>query len=420
MKQKPSDPGTAKIGAAAQSDFPLLARLECGKRLVYLDNAATTQKPRAVLEAESQYYFHDNANPHRSVYELGVRATGVHEGARAAVAQFIGAEAEEIVFTQNTTEGLNLLAYSYGLSNIDPGDEILLYVAEHHSNLVPWQQVARAKGARLVYLYPDENGRLTEAEIDRKISSKTKIVSAAQVSNVLGFELPVQYLAGRAHEHGAVMILDCAQSAPHMSIDVKALDVDFAAFSGHKLYAPMGIGALYGKKELLNAMPPFLCGGDMIASVHEQSASFAEAPRKFEAGTRNVGGEAGLAAAIQYMQAIGMEAIAAHEKALMEYAIAELGKLPWIKLYGEASAEGRHGVISFNVEDVHPHDTATILDADGVTVRAGHHCAQPLMDFLHITACCRASFALYNTKEDVDALVEALKKVRRYMGLGTE
>ena len=410
-----------ELGAALCRDFPLLSVPENGKRLVYLDNAATTQKPRVVLEAEDCYYMNNNANPHRGVYDLGVRATDVHEEARAVAAAFLHADTDEIIFTQNTTEGLNLLAYSYGMSFVGAGDEIVISVAEHHSNLVPWQRVAAAKGARLVYLYPDkETGRLSDEEIEKKITSKAKIVAVAEVSNVLGVRAPVEKLVQKAHSVGAVIILDCAQSAPHLAVDVKKLDVDFAALSGHKLYAPMGIGVLYGKKELLEKMPPFLSGGDMIGSVHETSVTWAEVPRKFEAGTRNVGGEAGLAAAIRYMEALGMDNIEAHEHELMAYAVEELKKLPYVTVYGELSAEDRYGVISFNVDGVHPHDTATILDADGIAVRAGHHCAQPLMDYLGITACCRASFAVYNTKEDIAAWINGLKDVRRCMGLGTE
>lgn len=402
------------------ADFPALAVPENGKRLVYLDNAATTQRPAQVLEAVEHYYRFDNANPHRGVYELAARATQAHEEARQTVAAFLGAETEEIIFTQNTTEALNLVAYSYGLEFLRPGDEIALSVAEHHSNLVPWQRVAKATGARLVYLYPGPDGRLTEEELARKITASTKIVAVAQVSNVLGLEAPVKAIVDRAHAAGAVVVLDCAQSVAHMPVDVKALGVDFAACSGHKLYAPMGVGVLYGRRELLEPMPPFLSGGDMIASVHEQSVTYAEVPRKFEAGTRNVGGEVGFAAAVRYLQSIGWADLMAHEQALMARALEGLARLPHVAVYGDPSPTGRRGVISFNVEGVHPHDVATILDADGVTVRAGHHCAQPLMDFLGIHSCCRASFALYNTEEDVDSFLRSLKNVRRQMGLGTE
>lgn len=403
---------------ALRDDFPILTVPENGKRLVYLDNAATTQHPRQVLEAVERYYYHDNANPHRGVYDLGVRATDAHENARKTVAHFLNAGEDEIVFAQNTTEALNLVAYSYGLEFLKPGDEIALSVAEHHSNLVPWQRVAKATGARLVYLYPGPDGRLTQREIEQKITARTKLVAVAQVSNVLGLIVPVEAIVAQAHSVGAVVVLDCAQSVPHMPVDVKALDVDFAAFSGHKLYAPMGTGALYGKRVLLEKMPPFLSGGDMIGSVHEQSATYAEVPRKFEAGTRNVGGEVGLAAAISYIQSLGWPDIMAHEQSLMAHALEGLAQIPHVTVYGDPSPETRRGVISFNVEGVHPHDVATILDADGVAIRAGHHCAQPLMEYLGITACCRASFAVYNTLEDVDIFLQSLKQVRRWMGYG--
>ena len=298
-------------------DFPILAADENGQRLVYLDSAATTQHPVQVLDAVTNYYKNDNANPHRGVYELAMRATDAHEGARHRVAQFFHAEDDEIVFTQNTTESLNLVAYSYGLHFLHAGDEIVLSVAEHHSNLVPWQRVAQATGAKLVYLYPGSDGRLTTDELDKKITAKTRLVAIAMVSNVLGLRAPVEEIVTRAHAVGAVVVLDCAQAAPHMPVDVKRLDVDFAACSAHKLYAPMGMGALYARAELLEKMPPFLSGGDMISTVHEQSATWAEGPRKFEAGTRNVGGEVGFAAALDYMNHIGWDAMMQHEHALL-------------------------------------------------------------------------------------------------------
>ncbi len=401
------------------ADFPLLAVPENGRRLVYLDNGATTQRPAQVMAAVETYYRENNANPHRGVYELAVRATEAHETARHTVASFLHVRDEEIVFTQNATEALNLVAYSYGLANVGPGDEIVISVAEHHSNLVPWQRVARAKGARLVYLYPDASGRITAEEMERKITSKTKIVGIAHVSNVLGLAVDVDAVVEHAHAVGAKVVLDCAQSIPHMPVDLAALQVDFAAFSGHKLYAPMGIGILWGRYELLDAMEPFLSGGDMIAYVHEQKASWAEVPRKFEAGTRNVGGEVGLAAAIDYMRSVGWEEILSTEHDLVARALDGLRAMPFVTVYGDPSPDGRYGVISFNVEDVHPHDVATILDSDGIAIRAGHHCAQPLMEYLGIGSCCRASFALYNTEEDVDILLEALKNVRSLMGFGS-
>lgn len=399
------------------ADFPILAADENGSRLVYLDSAATTQHPRQVLDAVVSYYNKDNANPHRGVYELAMRATDAHEGARRRVAQFFHAEEEEIVFTQNTTEALNLAAYSYGLHFLHAGDEIVLSVAEHHSNLVPWQRVAAATGAKLVYLYPGPDGHLTTEELDRKITARTRLVAVAMVSNVLGLRAPVEEIVARAHAVGAVVVLDCAQSAPHMPVDVKALDVDFAACSAHKLYAPMGVGALYARAGLLDAMPPFLSGGDMIAAVHEQTASWADGPRRFEAGTRNVGGEVGFAAALDYIEGIGWQAITEHEHALLDRMLRGMAAMPWLTVYGEPAADRRYGVVSFNVDEVHPHDVATILDAGGVAVRAGHHCAQPLMEYLGIGACCRASVAVYNTPADIDALLENLENVRKVMGL---
>ena len=398
-------------------DFPILAADENGNRLVYLDSAATTQHPMQVLDAVTNYYKKDNANPHRGVYELAMRATDAHEGARHRVAQFFGAQDDEIVFTQNTTEGLNLVAYSYGMHFLHEGDEIVLSVAEHHSNLVPWQRVAQATGAKLVYLYPNASGYLTEEELDKKITSRTKLVAIGMVSNVLGLRAPVEAIVARAHAVGAVVVLDCAQSAPHMPVDVKQLDVDFAACSAHKLYAPMGMGALYARAELLDKMPPFLSGGDMIGTVHEHSATWAEGPRKFEAGTRNVGGEVGFAAALDYMQNIGWDAMMSHEHTLLDRMLKGMAQMPWLTVYGDPTAANRFGVVSFNVKDVHPHDVATILDAGGVAIRAGHHCAQPLMDFLGIGSCCRASVAVYNTEEDVDALLNNLEMVRKVMGL---
>ena len=398
-------------------DFPILAADENGERLVYLDSAATTQHPTQVLDAVVNYYNKNNANPHRGVYDLAMRATDAHEGARHTVARFFHAEDDEIVFTQNTSEALNLVAYSYGMHFLHAGDEIVLSVAEHHSNLVPWQRVAEATGAKLVYLYPGADGRLTTEELDAKITDKTRLVAIAEVSNVLGLRAPVEEIVKRAHAVGAVVVLDCAQSAPHKPVDVKALDVDFAACSAHKLYAPMGVGALYARAELLEKMPPFLSGGDMIGSVHEHSATWADGPRKFEAGTRNVGGEVGFAAAIDYMNAIGWDKMTAHEHALLKRMLDGMKQMPWLTVYGAPSAEGRYGVVSFNVNDVHPHDVATILDAGGVAIRAGHHCAQPLMEYLGIGSCCRASVAIYNTEEDVDALLENLENVRRVMGL---
>lgn len=397
-----------------KQDFPIFQHTD----VAYIDNAATAQRPQCVLDAVADFYRCHNANPLRGLYPLSVEATDIYEQARETVRDFIGARsAREIVFTRNTTESLNLVAYSYGMNFLHEGDEIVISVAEHHSNMVPWQRVAKATGAKLVYMYPGENGRLTTAELDKKITSKTKVVAVAMVSNVLGLRAPVEEIVKRAHAVGAVVVLDCAQSAPHTPVDVKKLDVDFAACSAHKLYAPMGVGALYARAGLLEKMPPFMSGGDMIGAVHESGATWADGPRKFEAGTRNVGGEVGFAAAIDYMKGIGWEAMETHEHALLDRMLAGMRAMPWLTVYGEPVAEGRYGVVSFNVNDVHPHDVATILDAGGVAVRAGHHCAQPLMEFLGIGSCCRASVAIYNTPEDVDALLENLENVRKVMGL---
>jgi cysteine desulfurase/selenocysteine lyase len=402
-------------------DFPILQKPMNGKRLAYLDNGATTQKPLAVINAVQEYYATFNANPHRGAYELSIKATEIYEDAREAVRKFIGAEkASEIIFTKNATESLNLLAYSYGMNFIHGGDEIVISIAEHHSNLVPWQQVAQAKGATLKYLYLNEDGLITDEEIARKIGSKTKIVALTQVSNVLGIINPLDKIIKQAHAVGAVVIIDGAQSIPHFKVDVRALDADFLVFSGHKMLSPMGIGVLYGKEALLDKMPPFLFGGDMIDYVEEQETSFAPLPAKFEAGTQNVGGALGLSAAISYINEIGLAKIEQIEQELIHYAIPKLKELPFITLYGCNNLDNKTGVVSFNVQDVHPHDVSTILDADGVAIRAGHHCAHPLMKFLGVNATCRASFYFYNTREDVDALINSLRRVRGVLGYGSK
>ncbi|AJQ26701.1 cysteine desulfurase [Pelosinus fermentans] len=402
------------------NDFPILQKTMNGKRLVYLDNGATTQKPLSVINAVQEYYASFNANPHRGAYELSVTATQIYEDAREKVRKFLGAEkTSEIIFTKNATESLNLLAYSYGMTFINPGDEIVISIAEHHSNIVPWQQVAKAKGATLQYLYVNEAGILTDEEIEKKISSRTKIVAVTQVSNVLGIINPIEKIVHKAHSVGAVVIVDGAQSVPHFSVDVKVLDVDFLVFSGHKMLAPMGVGVLYGKEQLLDKMPPFLSGGDMIEYVWEQDTSFAPLPAKFEAGTQNVGGVLGLSAAIDYVEKVGFSNIEQIEKELIHYAIPKLQQLPFITLYGCEDLSKKTGVISFNVKDIHPHDVSSILDADGIAIRAGHHCAHPLMQYLGVNATCRASFYFYNTREDVDALINALGRVRGVLGYGS-
>lgn len=401
-------------------DFPALDQEFNGHKFVYLDNAATTQKPVSVIDAVDEYYRKNNANPHRGAYALSVKATDLYEGARDVVRDFIGAEkSKEIVFVRNATEGLNLIAFSYGLNFLNPGDEIVISIAEHHSNLVPWQQVAKAKGAVLKYLYLNDEGIIPKEEFESKITSKTKIVSVTQVSNVLGTINPVKEIVEKAHSVGAIAIVDMAQSIPHMKVNVKALDVDFAVFSGHKMLAPMGIGVVYGKEALLEKMPPFLCGGDMIEYVWEQETTFAEVPQKFEAGTQNVGGAVGLTAAIEYINKVGIENIEAIEKELTSYALEKLGEIPHLTIYGTKDITKKAGVISFNIDDVHPHDVATILDSYGIGIRTGHHCANPLMRYMKVNATCRASFYLYNTKEDIDALANGLKNVRKWLGYGS-
>lgn len=401
-------------------DFPILQKPMNGKSLVYLDNGATTQKPLAVIQAVDDYYTTFNANPHRGAYDLSVKATEIYEGARETVQKFIGAaNSYEVIFTKNATESLNLLAYSYGMNFIEAGDEIVISIAEHHSNLVPWQQVAKAKGATLKYIYLDSVGRITQQEIAAKITDKTKIVAVTQVSNVLGIINPIADIVKKAHSVGAIVIVDGAQSVPHFKVDVQALDIDFLVFSGHKMLSPMGIGVLYGKEVLLDKMPPFLCGGDMIDYVWEQETAFAPLPAKFEAGTQNVGGAAGLAAAIEYIGKIGFDKIEAIEADLIQYAIPKLKALPYITLYGSDDLSVKTGVIAFNVADIHPHDVSTILDADGVAIRAGHHCAHPLMQYLGVNATCRASLYFYNTREDIDKLIDSLSRVRGVLGYGS-
>ncbi|MBS5885912.1 MAG: cysteine desulfurase [Clostridium sp.] len=392
-------------------DFPTLNKERNGKRIVYLDSAATTQKPISVIDSIRDYYEKSNANPHRGAYELSVLATEAYDEAREKVKKFINAKyREEIIFTKNATEAFNLLAMSYGMTYINEGDEIVISIAEHHSNLIPWQQVAKAKGAILKYMYTDENGELTEDEVRSKITEKTKIVSITHVSNALGTINPVKEIAEYAHSKGAVVIVDGAQSVPHMKVDVRDINADFLVIAGHKLLAPMGIGVLYGKKELLEKMPPLMFGGDMVEYVYEQETTFNVLPYKFEAGTQNVEGAVGLSKAIDYLNEIGMENIEKIEKELMTYAYEEMSKLEYVKIYGPKDIEKRGGVLSFEIDGVHPHDVASIFDTYGVCIRAGNHCAQPLMRYMGINATSRASIYFYNTKEDVDRLIEAVKQ----------
>ena len=401
-------------------DFPILQTKMNGRPIVYLDNGATTQKPEAVIKAVADYCTYCNANPHRGAYELSVKATDIYETARVRTQQFIGAaRPEEIVFTKNATEALNLVAYSYGRANIREGDEIVITISEHHSNIVPWQFVAKARGATLKYIYLAEDGNLSAEDITAQITEKTKIVAVTHVSNVLGLVNDVRTIADRVHAVGAVIVVDGSQSVPHIAVDVQAMDADFFAFSGHKMLSPMGIGVLYGKYDILDAMPPFLFGGDMIDYVGEQETTFAELPAKFEAGTQNVSGASGLIAAIDYLEKVGFDRIETIERDLISYALPKLRELPFVELYGcDSTRDNKTGIITFNVKDVHPHDVASILDSYGVAIRAGHHCAQPLMRYLGQNATCRASFYLYNTHEDIDRFVEALKKVRGVLGYG--
>lgn len=405
-----------------RQDFPLLLeRGSEGRTLAYLDNAATTQKPRQVIDAVRRYYETYNANPHRGAYDISMRVTEEFEAVRDKVARFLGAaSAEEIVFTSGATDSINLVAMSYGETVVGPEDEILISVLEHHSNLLPWQRLARRTGARLRYLLPGEDGAIPLEEVEKKLTSKTKLVAVAHVSNVLGSVSPIRELTALAHERGAAVLLDAAQSAPHIPVDVGALDVDFLAFSGHKLLSPAGIGVLYGKRGLLRAMEPLRLGGGIVEEVTQDSVRFMDAPWKFEAGTQNAEGVIGLGAAIDYLKAVGMPVIQEIEAQLTSYALEKLSAIPGIELYGAARGAARAGILSFNVAGVHPHDTATILASHGVAVRAGHHCAQPLMAHLGVNATCRMSLYFYNTEEDVDRLAEALRTVREVLGLESQ
>lgn len=390
-----------------KDDFPILKNRD----ISYLDSGATTQKPQCVIDAVENYYKMYNANPHRGAYSLSIEATEVYENTRVKIAKFINAEnPEQIIFSKNTTESLNLLAYSYGLDNLQPEDEVVLSIMEHHSNLVPWQYVTKKTGSTLKYMYINNEYELTREEIEEKITDKTKIVGITHVSNVLGTINNVKEIINYAHSKGAIVIVDASQSIPHMRIDVQDLDADFLVFSAHKMLAPLGLGVLYGKKSILDAMRPFIMGGDMIEYVYEQDTTFAMLPNKFEAGTQNVEAVVGLGTAIDYIEKIGYDKIQEAEKEVVSYAREELSKLDFVKMYITPNEENHSAVISFNVEGVHPHDVASILDSVGVCVRSGNHCAQPLMRFLNIDSTCRASFYLYNTKEDVDRLVKGLEK----------
>ena len=399
-----------------RQDFPILN--DRHNPVVYLDNAATTQKPRSVIDAMQDYYTAQNANPLRGLYSLSVKATEAYEQARRTVADFINAkESCEIIFTRNATESLNLIAYTYGMKNIHSGDEIVISIMEHHSNILPWQMVAKAKNAVLKYMYTDTEGNISDKEILTKITEKTKIVSVTQISNVLGVKTPLEKIIARAHSVGAVVIVDGAQGAPHLKTDVQQLECDFYIFSGHKMLAPMGIGVLYGKKNILEKMPPFLRGGEMIDIVTEQEATFAPLPEKFEAGTPNVSGAVGLKTAIDYLNNIGFDKIEEQEQQLMQIAHTELSKIPHVTIYGPKNPAKRYGVLSFNIEGVHPHDVSSLVDYHGnIALRAGHHCAQPLLKFLNTSSTNRISFYFYNNEEDIYKFIEQIKQVRKWMG----
>ena len=399
-----------------RADFPLLMNRD----IVYLDSAATAQRPQRVLDAVQEYDRCYNANPLRGFYDLGVEATDQYQRARETVRRFINAKKQsEVIFTRNTTESINLVAYSYGLNNLGPGDEILVTVAEHHSNMLPWQMVARQTGASLRYLKCEMDGSYPEETIRAAITPNTRLAAVQQVSNVLGTETPLELILELVHANGGVVLVDGAQSTPHQAVDMQALGCDFFAFSGHKLMAPMGIGVLYGREKLLKKMPPFLTGGEMIDSVTLDGAVYAPLPHKFEAGTVNGGGASGLRAAIEYINEIGMDNIQARERELTRYAFAAMKAIPGVHILGSDDPDRHHGILSFTVDDVHPHDVSAILNEDLIAVRAGHHCAQPLLAHLGVYSCTRASISFYNTEEDVDRLVESLSSIRRRMGLGT-
>ncbi|MGZ0040417.1 cysteine desulfurase [Paenibacillus ottowii] len=404
--------------ALIREQFPILHQEINGHPLVYLDNAATSQKPLAVIEAIKHYYELDNSNVHRGVHTLGSRATDAYEGAREKVARFLNAKrSQEIIFTRGTTTALNLVASSYGRANCKEGDEIVITQMEHHSNLIPWQQVAKATGATLKYIPLQEDGSVDLADVETTVTENTKIVAIAHVSNVLGVVNPVKEIAAIAHRKGAVIVVDGAQSTPHMKVDVQDIDADFYAFSGHKMCAPTGIGALYGKKALLENMEPIEFGGEMIDDVGLYESTWKELPWKFEGGTPIIAGAVGLGAAIDFLESIGLDAIAQHESSLSNYALKRLREVEGLTIYGPAE---RHvGLVTFNLDDVHPHDVATVLDSQGVAIRAGHHCCQPLMRWLKASATARASFYLYNTEEDIDALVSALIQTKEYFGDAT-
>jgi cysteine desulfurase/selenocysteine lyase len=395
---------------AVRRQFPVLSQRPHGKRLAFLDSGATSQKPQAVIDAVTRFYERDNSNVHRGVYDLAERATAAFEGARKKIARSIGADPREVIFTRGTTEGVNLVAQAWGRANVGPGDEILVTGMEHHSNIVPWQILAAEKGAKLVVVPVDDRGEVHLSDFERLIGPRTRIVAVTQVSNALGTVNPVKEIARLAHARGIPVLVDGAQAMPHVRVDVRDLDADFYVFSGHKMFGPTGIGVLYGKAKLLEAMPPWQGGGDMILSVSFAGTKFNTIPYKFEAGTPDAAGAVGLGAAVDWLEGLDREGAEAHERDLLEYATRRLQEIPGLRIIG--TAPGKAAVISFVMEGVHPHDVGTILDHEGVAVRAGHHCAQPLMERFGVPATVRASMALYNTREDVDQLVRGLHRVR--------
>ncbi|PAB01821.1 cysteine desulfurase [Enterococcus canintestini] len=403
-----------------RQDFPILHQLVNDEPLVYLDNAATTQKPEAVLAKVAAYYHQDNANVHRGVHTLAERATKSYEAAREKVRAFINAkETAEVLFTRGTTTGLNWVANSFGDQFVEAGDEIVISYMEHHSNIIPWQQLAQKKGAKLIYINITPEGYLDLADAKRKIGTKTKIVSIAQVSNVLGGINPIQELVTLAHENDAIMVVDGAQAVPHMKVDVQQLDADFYAFSGHKMCGPTGVGVLYGKRKWLEQMEPVEFGGEMIDFVNLYDSTWKELPWKFEAGTPNIAGGIGLGAAVDYLTEIGMDEIHAYEQSLVDYVMPKLKAIEGVTVYGPQDPKDHTGVIAFNIEGLHPHDVATALDMEGVAVRAGHHCAQPLLKYLNVPATARASFYFYNTKKDADRLIDAIHKTKEFFQHGS-
>ena len=404
--------------ASIRKDFPILGQSINGHPLVYLDNAATTQKPRQVIDALTRYYETSNANIHRGIHTLAVRATEQYEGAREKTARFIGApRTADIVFTRNTTESINLVARAWGDANVGAGDEIVLSVMEHHSNIVPWQQICQRSGARLRFAQITDDGLLDLAHLRSLVSAKTKLVSITHISNVLGTINPIAEIARMAHGAGALLLVDGAQSVPQMSVDVGQLDADFFAFSAHKMYGPTGVGVLWAREGILDAMDPFLGGGDMISVVREEESTWADIPHKFEAGTPNIADVIAFGAAIDYLSCIGMGAVRSHEVLLAEYALEQLSTVPGLKVLGPGKPQACGGAISFVIDGVHPHDVATIADGFGVAVRAGHHCAQPLMRRLGVPATSRASFGVYNEPREIDVLVEALQHAAKVFGV---